>query len=194
VSYVTIVFYDKVRGRNKAQRWLLLVCCGFFIWKRYNRTHFHRTILYGLHNHSVLCWLLYIISIDHYSEVSDMVMVFNATFNYISVISWRSILLMEDTGVPVKHHRPTASHWQTLLHNTSRLSRIRIHNVSGDIHWLYSDDPLPLFNNYIDVYINDKKQQNNWRKTRLKLFFLKSISKAHLYQRVMTANEQLVTL
>ena len=31
VSYVTIVFYDKVRGRNKAQRWLLLVCCGFFI-------------------------------------------------------------------------------------------------------------------------------------------------------------------
>ena len=49
VSYVTIVFYDKVRevrGRNKAQRWLLLVCCGFFIWKRYNRTHFHRTILW----------------------------------------------------------------------------------------------------------------------------------------------------
>ena len=46
VSSVTIVFYDKVRGRNKAQRWLLLVCCGFFIWKRYNRTHFHRTILW----------------------------------------------------------------------------------------------------------------------------------------------------
>jgi hypothetical protein len=46
VSYVIIVFYDKVRGRNKAQRWLLLVCCGFFFWKRYNRTHFHRTILW----------------------------------------------------------------------------------------------------------------------------------------------------
>jgi hypothetical protein len=70
---------------------------------------------YGLHNHSVLCWILYIISIEYYSEVSDMVMVFNATFNYISVISWRSILLMEETGVPVKNHRPTASHWQTLL-------------------------------------------------------------------------------
>ena len=92
---------------------------------------------YGLHNHSVLCWLLYIISIDYYSEVSDMVMVFNATFNYISVISWRSILLMVETGVPVKNHRPTANHWQTLLHNTSRLSRIRIHNVSGNIHWLH---------------------------------------------------------
>jgi len=27
-------------------------------------------------------------------------MVFNATFNNISVISWRSVLLMEETGVP----------------------------------------------------------------------------------------------
>jgi hypothetical protein len=29
-----------------------------------------------------------------------MVMVFNATFNNMSVISWRSVLLVEDTGVP----------------------------------------------------------------------------------------------
>jgi hypothetical protein len=28
------------------------------------------------------------------------VMVFNATFNNISVISWRSVLLVEETGVP----------------------------------------------------------------------------------------------
>jgi hypothetical protein len=28
------------------------------------------------------------------------VMVFNATFNNISVISWRSVLLEEETGVP----------------------------------------------------------------------------------------------
>ena len=27
-------------------------------------------------------------------------MVFNATFNSISVISWRSVLLVEETGVP----------------------------------------------------------------------------------------------
>jgi hypothetical protein len=64
VSYVTIVFYDnKVRERNKAQMWLLLVCCGFFIWKRYNRTYFHRTILWltcvGIittcyHNHVII--------------------------------------------------------------------------------------------------------------------------------------------
>ena len=29
-----------------------------------------------------------------------MIMMFNATFNDISVISWRSVLLVEETGVP----------------------------------------------------------------------------------------------
>ena len=43
-----------------------------------------------------------------------MAMVFNATLNNISVISWRSILLMEETGVVEENHRPVASHWQTL--------------------------------------------------------------------------------
>jgi len=37
-------------------------------------------------------------------------MVFNATFNNISVISWRSVLLVEETGVPGETHRPVASH------------------------------------------------------------------------------------
>ena len=37
-------------------------------------------------------------------------MVFNATFNNISVISWRSVLLVEETGVPEENHQPSASH------------------------------------------------------------------------------------
>ena len=37
-------------------------------------------------------------------------MVFNATFNNISVISWRSVLLVEETEVSGKKHRPAASH------------------------------------------------------------------------------------
>ena len=37
-------------------------------------------------------------------------MVFNATFNNISVISWRSVLLMEETGISGENHRPVASH------------------------------------------------------------------------------------
>jgi hypothetical protein len=44
-------------------------------------------------------------------------MMFNATFNNISVISWRLVLLVKETGVPRENHRPVASHWQTLSHN-----------------------------------------------------------------------------
>jgi hypothetical protein len=37
-------------------------------------------------------------------------MVFNATFNNISVISWQSVLLVEETGVLGENHRPSVSH------------------------------------------------------------------------------------
>ena len=40
--------------------------------------------------------------ITHTNRIRVRVMVFNATFNNISVISWRSVLLVEDTGVPRK--------------------------------------------------------------------------------------------
>ena len=40
-------------------------------------------------------------------------MVFNATFNNISVISWRSVSLVEETGVTGENNRPAASHRQT---------------------------------------------------------------------------------
>jgi hypothetical protein len=38
-----------------------------------------------------------------------MVMVFNATLKNISVLSWWSVLLVEETGVPEENHRPVAS-------------------------------------------------------------------------------------
>jgi len=38
------------------------------------------------------------------------VMVFNATFNNISVISWQSVLLVEETGVPGENRRSAACH------------------------------------------------------------------------------------
>jgi len=37
-------------------------------------------------------------------------MVFNTTFNNISVISWWSVLLVEETGVPRENHRYVTSH------------------------------------------------------------------------------------
>ena len=67
-----------------------------------------------------------------------MVMVFNATLNNISALSWRAVLLVEETG---ENHRPVASNYQTLSHNvvsstyTLHLSEIlRTHNFSGKRH------------------------------------------------------------
>jgi len=37
-------------------------------------------------------------------------MVFNTTFNNILVISWRSVLFVKETGVPVENQQPAASH------------------------------------------------------------------------------------
>jgi hypothetical protein len=56
-------------------------------------------------------------------------MLLNATFNNISVISWRTALLVEETGVPGKK---TLSH--NVVSSKHRLNGIRTHNVSGDIH------------------------------------------------------------
>jgi len=36
-------------------------------------------------------------------------MVFNATFNNISDILWRSVLLVEETGVPGENHQPASN-------------------------------------------------------------------------------------
>jgi hypothetical protein len=36
--------------------------------------------------------------------------VFNTTFNNISVISWQSVLLVFETGGPGENHRPVTSH------------------------------------------------------------------------------------
>ena len=49
-----------------------------------------------------------------YMSCGILVMVFNATFNNSSVISWFSVLLVEETVVPGENNRPAASHWQTL--------------------------------------------------------------------------------
>ena len=68
-----------------------------------------------------------------YGELWVRVMVFNATFNNISVVSWQSALLV---GVLGEHHRLaiTESVSHKIVSITSRLSEIRTHNVSGDMH------------------------------------------------------------
>jgi hypothetical protein len=40
-----------------------------------------------------------------------VVIVFNATLNNISAISWRPVLVVEEAGVPGENHRPWANNW-----------------------------------------------------------------------------------
>ena len=49
--------------------------------------------------------------INYFNEILNMntidvvcLMVFNVTFNNISVISWGSVLLVEETGLPEENH------------------------------------------------------------------------------------------
>ena len=60
-------------------------------------------------------------------------MVLTATFINISVISWRSVLLVEESRVPGENHRPVANHWWTLSHNVVSSWRVvqkKIHTAS----------------------------------------------------------------
>ena len=57
-------------------------------------------------------------------------MVFNAIFNNISVISLRSVLLVEETEYPEK----TIDLSQ--VSDKLAMTRVRTHNFNGDRHWL----------------------------------------------------------
>jgi hypothetical protein len=83
-------------------------------------------------------------------------MVFNAIFNNISV------LLVEETGVPVENHRPVASHWQTVSHNVVS-NRVRIHNIIGDrYYWqsLLGEGILSLWLEYHPISNTEAEDQN----------------------------------
>ena len=88
----------------------------------YAKNHIFQ-ILGGAYNNA--SWIPNLSSIIHKYEIPPLflysvftwVIVFNTTFNNISVISWWSVLLVEETGVTGENYRTVASHWQTWSHN-----------------------------------------------------------------------------
>jgi hypothetical protein len=69
---------------------------------------------------------------------------FNATFNNISVISWWSVLLVEETEGPRENQCPVASHWQTLSYNFVHLALVEIRTFYTSILLFKSKNCLKI--------------------------------------------------
>jgi hypothetical protein len=57
-----------------------------------------------------------------------MVMVFNSTFNNISAISWLSVLLVEEFGVPRENHR--GKYWCIISHGLLVMCCLKFSSIS----------------------------------------------------------------
>jgi len=63
-------------------------------------------------------------------------MVFNVTFNNISVISWQSVLLVAET-TDLQQITDKLYHIINVVSSTPQLSGMQTHKVSDDRHWLH---------------------------------------------------------
>jgi hypothetical protein len=102
-------------------------------------------------------------------------MVCSATFNIISVLSWRSVLLVEETGIPGENHQPVASHWQSLSHNVC----VCVFHVNLFIVHVVENYPNAKNKNLIiwSWFTVKKRPSNFWRKKYVAKWYTCTINK-----------------
>jgi hypothetical protein len=105
--------------------------------------------------------------------------VFNTAFNNISVISWRSVLLLEETGVPGENHRPAESHCQTLSHNVVSRNIMVLYKIRHGL-W-HKQDVILFFPFSIDIY------KEKFLLDLITVFYLLSPKKCHKQNRTNLA-------
>ena len=89
----------------------------YFIVHVYGVLHFSHSVWYFL-----IQWNFILLFVCLFVCLME----FNATFNNISILSWGSVLLVEETGGPGENHQPVASHWQTFVYNCNAVGDLII--------------------------------------------------------------------
>jgi hypothetical protein len=103
--------------------WYTMIDHNHIIW--YTMTDHNHIIWYTMADHNHIIWYTMtdhndIIQVKYLIRSIPLgvrVMVFYSTFNNTSVISWQSVLLVEEIWVPRENHQTATNHWQTLSHH-----------------------------------------------------------------------------
>ena len=113
-------------------------------------------------------------------KIRVIFMVFGTTFNNISVISWRSILMVEETEGPGENHRPAANNWQTLSHNVvSEYISTWAGFVLITLVLLAFEPPYPWFSKI--VKINKRYKHEDIRSSQsISTCFVPNTDKSHI--------------
>ena len=105
--------------------------------------------------------------------------VFNATFNNISALSWRSALLAEETGAPWKNHRSVARHWQTLSHSVVLSTPCHEWDSNSQLWWWYGLIAKVVVNS-VTIWLRPRRPRVQFRYIHTQTILNYSIYKVEL--------------